>query len=71
MASSEAREGAATPAPDAPSATHTPAAPIGPGAPSGTRGGVGGWIPGAAADRGHGAAVIRRRVDLAAGQCFT
>lgn len=38
MASSEAREGAATPAPDAPSATHTPAAPIGPGAPSGTRG---------------------------------
>ncbi len=44
-ASSEAREGAATPAPDAPSA--------------------------AAAYHGHGAAVIRRRVDLAAGQCFT
>lgn len=38
MASSEAREGAATPAPDAPSVTHTPAASIGSGDPSGTPG---------------------------------
>ncbi|BAN33704.1 hypothetical protein BJP78_24945 [Mycobacterium avium subsp. hominissuis] len=36
------------------------------GGPVGHAGGVGGWIPGVAADRGHGAAVIRRRVDLAA-----
>ncbi|GAB4668890.1 hypothetical protein MAHJHV64_04390 [Mycobacterium avium subsp. hominissuis] len=35
------------------------------GGPVGHAGGVGGWIPGLAADRGHGVAVIRRRVDLA------
>ncbi|GAB4677205.1 hypothetical protein MOKP105_00680 [Mycobacterium avium subsp. hominissuis] len=39
------------------------------GGPVGHAGGVGGCIPGA--DRGHGAAVIRRRARPAAGQCFT
>lgn len=51
------------------------------GGPVGHAGGVGGWIPGvaadrshgagAAADRGYGAAVIRRGARPAAGQCFT